>query len=64
MRAATAILSLVLMVVVGAQSCTVYAGGSAMGQEGKVLSLIDRLRRVSGVREANSVLDGSARSKT
>jgi len=33
-RIATTILSLVLMVVVGAQSCAVYVGGSAMGQQG------------------------------
>lgn len=34
MRVATTILSLVLMVAVGAQSCAVYVGGSALGQEG------------------------------
>jgi hypothetical protein len=33
-RVATTILSLVFMVVVGVQSCAVYLGGSAMGQEG------------------------------
>lgn len=34
MRIATTILSLVLMVVVGAQSCAVYVGGSALGKQG------------------------------
>ena len=33
MRIATMIISLLLMVVVGLQSCTVYVGGSATGQE-------------------------------
>ncbi len=32
-------------------------------QERDVLSLTDKLRRVSGVREVNSVLDGSIQSK-
>ncbi len=32
-------------------------------REEKLLSLIDGLRRVSGVREVNSVLNGSAESK-
>ena len=32
-------------------------------QERELLSLIDRLRRVSGVREVTSVLDGSVHSK-
>jgi putative Mg2+ transporter-C (MgtC) family protein len=39
----------------------VLAKGS---QEGELLSLIDKLRRVSGVREVDSVLDGSVPSKT
>ena len=34
MRVAATILSLVLMVVVGVQSCAVYLGGSAMGEPG------------------------------
>ncbi len=34
MRIATLILSLGRMLVVGAQSCAVYAGGSALGQQG------------------------------
>jgi len=38
----------------------VLAKGS---QERDLLSLIDKLRRVSGVREVNSVLDGSVQSK-
>jgi hypothetical protein len=43
-RVATTILSLVLMVVVGVQSCAVYLGGSAMGEpttaEGGALGLL------------------------
>jgi hypothetical protein len=38
----------------------VLAKGS---QEEKLLSLIDKLRRVSGVREVNSVLDGKPSSR-
>ena len=44
MRVATTILSLVLMVVVGVQSCALYLGGSAMGglgtAEGGALGLL------------------------